>query len=548
MAANHTLDLGLLDELRGLESFRRNYSSSQGIGVLDPQDPDVQRLIEVLAFSAVRTRHAVMRNLSATWRRLLGGYFQSLLQPLPAMGILEAQVTARMTEPVYLPAGSELQVQCADGFLASFMTRLDLRVLPLTLDRCELLRGGTGYRLVLTFSSRIPRSEPPGRMRLGIHYLDDYLAALTVHQQLQRHMQRAFVLYDQPVHDRADGPTCPVHFGTYHDEPYEADDRNPLAAVRSFLHFPQQELTIHVAIPASPRPFTRMSLCFDLDADYPHRPVLYREIFRPFTVPISALRKAPAQPIDCNGTQDSYPVRFVHPDQSYALHHITGVFAASDDGLVPIPPVTLSNKTPSFELEQQSDERGSLPRAALILRMPEALLQPVRIAVEGVWHQPSLSEHLSGRLSITLRERSMLGVELSALGPMQRGADSQLGQDAAALLRLLSLKMKAVLDLEDLNALFVMLEAGSSGPYRGFLSRIRDWVVEQTPDETVRGAGIRHIYHALVPDVRAEEEPLWHMFCQQLQRLLDAWNYEGRAEVVRHHSREQLPSERQNGR
>ena len=547
MAANHTLDLGLLDELRGLESFRRSYSSSQGTSALDPQDPDVQRMIEVLAYSAVRTRHAVMRNLSATWRRLLGGYFQSLLHPLAAMGMLEAQVTARMTEPVYLPAGSELQVQCADGFLATFTTLSALRVLPLSLDRCELLRGGVGYRLVLTFSSRIPRSEPPGRLRLGIHYLDDYLAALTVHQQLQKHLQRAFVVYDQPVHDRSDGPSCPIHFGTFDDEPYEADDRNPLTAVRSFLHFPPQELMIHAAIPASPRPFTRMSLCLDLDAEYPRSPALYREIFRPFTVPMVALRKAPAQPIDCDGTQDSYPIRFVHPDQSYALHSVTGVYEIGDDGLVPIPPTTLSNKAPSFELEQESDAQGSTHRAALIVRMPKALLQPVRISVDGIWHQPSLGEHLSGRLSVSLRDRSMLGVELSTLGPIRRGVDSQLRQDAAALLRLLSLKMKAVLDLEDLQALFSMLEAGEGGPYQGFLSRVREWQVEQTPDETVRGAGIRHIYHLLVPDVRGEEEPLWRMFCQQLEKLLDAWNYEGRAEVLRHHSRAQLPSERRNG-
>ena len=60
-------------------------------------------------------------------------------------------------------------------------------------------------------------------------------------------------------------------------------------------------------------------------------------------------------------------------------------------------------------------------------------------------------------------------------------------------------------------------------------------------------ADLADIYHLLVPDVRGEEEPLWRMFCQQLEKLLDAWNYEGRAEVLRHHSRAQLPSERRNG-
>lgn len=544
MAADDSIDSGLLGELHELASFRRRYSSEQPQAQLDAQDPDVQRLIEVLAYSAVRTRQAVLRNLTATWRRLLGGYFQPLLRPLPAMAILEAQVTARMTERMSLPKGTEIQIDTPDGFSATFQTLADLHVTPLTLDRCELLRRGSGpYRLVLAFSTRIARTDAVGVLRLHIHYLNDYLAALSVQQQLQRHFLRAFAVYDLTVHDGSDGPTCQVQFGRTYDEPYEADEQNPLESVRDFLHCPEQELLIQIAVPPPRRTWTRLSVCIDLDPRWPQKPAIYREIFRPFTVPIRNLRRAPAQPIDCDGTQDAYPLRFVHPDPSYSLHSVLGVYRMDGAGLTPIPPTALQEATPSYEVEREGRDAAGGHAASLLLRLPQALLKPERIAVEGSWYQPALqeAEKLRGRMNLSVPERSLLGLNLELAGPIRPALDMQLGGDSAALLRLLSLKMKAVLNLEDLRTLFAMIQAPDSGPFHGFIGRIRELAVEVTPDETVRGAGICHVYHLLVSAV-AEEEPLWDVFCQKLQQLLDAWDYEGRAEVRRHGTPAQMPA------
>lgn len=532
----------LLAELRELDAFRRRYSSEAAPTPIDALDPDVQRLIEALAYSAVRTRRAVLHNLNETWRRLLGGYFQPLLRPLPAMAMLEAQITARMTETVELPAGTELRVTMADGFVASFRTLCDLRIVPMTLERCDTLRGSAGYRLVLTFVSRIPRADAVGVLRLYLHYLDDYLAALSVHQQLARHLQRAFVVYDAPIHERSDGPTCEVRFGRSPDEPYEADEQNPLSAVRSFFHFPEQELLVNVTVPPPQRPWTRLSLCFDLDADWPRTPPVYREIFRPFAVPVENLRRAPAQPLDCDGTQDAYPIQLAYADPSYSLHGVTGVFRIiASGGLEPVQAAAISKNAAGYEVEYGSE--GDTP-AALLLRSPRALLNPLRVVVEGTWQQPGINEHLGGRMSVTLPDRSLLGLELAIVGPVRRALPVQLGRDSDALLRLLSLKMKSLLDLGELTALFAMLETTEHGPYRGFLARIKELRIEITPDETLRGSGIRHAYHLLVPRPKREEEPLWNMFCQQLQRLLDAWDYEGRAEVIRHTDPSELPGER----
>jgi type VI secretion system protein ImpG len=548
MVADETFEQSLLNELRAIESFRRRYASEQPTARVDAQDPDVQRLIEVLAFSAVRTRQALHTNVRATWRRLLGSFFAPLLNPLPAMALLQAQVTARMTESLVLPAGTAVQATCSDGFVASFQTLAELRVVPMTLERCEVLRAPQGLRLSLSFMSRLPRADAVGTLRLGLHYLDDYLAALTVFVQLRAHLQRAFVVYDSPVSEGSDGPSCAVEFGPTYDEAYAADERNPLTAVRSFFHFPQQELLLQVQVPPPTRAWTRMTLCFDMSPGWPRRPAPFRELFQPFVVPVSNLRFSPAQPILCDGTQDAYPLHFVHADASYRLHSLSGVYRITADGLVPIPVATLGQATPSYELEQlprpASAGRAEDETSALILRMPSALLDPAQILVEAHWHQPSLASHLGGALSLTLPDRSVAGIELALLGPVRAGHQPQIGRDASALLRLLSLKMKAVLDLDELQALFSLLETAASGPFRGFAERISALSVEVAPDESVRGAGVRHIYHLVVPTPPSEEGPLWDAFCTQLQLLLDAWNYEGRAEVMRHSDASGLPAGR----
>jgi hypothetical protein len=400
--------------------------------------------------------------------------------------------------------------------------------------------------------SSLPRADAVGTLRLGLHYLDDYLAALTVFVQLRTHLQRAFVVYDAPVAESSDGPTCAVEFGPSLDDSYFADERNPLAAVRSFFHFPQQELVLQVQVPPPVRPWTRLTLCFDLGPKWPRWPAPFRELFHPFVVPICNLRRSPAQPILCDGTQDAYPIHFAHPDSSYRLHTLEGVYCITADGLVPIPVATLRQATPSYELEQiQTPEHGGQPadeRSALILRMPSAVLDPAQILVEGQWYQPGLASHVGGVMNLTLPDRSVAGIDLALVGPVRAGHQPQLGRDAAALLRLLALKMKAVLDLDELQALFSLLETAASGPFRGFAERISELSVEVAPDETVRGAGVRHIYHLLVPTPPSEEAPLWDAFCVQLQVLLDAWNYEGRSEVVRHSDAAGLPVGRLRGR
>src|ERR1044071_9538487 len=64
-----TLDSALFDdyqrELESLETFRERYRHLYPFAGLDRDDPDVQRLLEGLAFFTARTRRAADRAISA---------------------------------------------------------------------------------------------------------------------------------------------------------------------------------------------------------------------------------------------------------------------------------------------------------------------------------------------------------------------------------------------------------------------------------------------------------------------------------------------------
>lgn len=532
-----------LAEMRAVESFRRRYYSENRMALLDRDDPDVRRLLEALCFSAVRTRQATLRNLWATWRRLLGSYFDFMLRPLPAMAMVQAVPTARMSETAVLPKGTELRLKTQDGFVGAFTTLCDLRVVPITLDRCEVLPLSQGFRLVLTFVSRFPRTDALGLLRLYVHYLDDYLAALQVHYNLRRHLRGAVAVYDSDAaaFETAAGTSCSVSFGSYFDEPYESDVQNPLERVRAFFHFPEQELLINVKVPPPRRPWSRLALCFDLGPDWPHDPPLFRQAFRPFSVPVQNLRRIESQPITCDGTRDAYPIRYTYADPTFALQKVRGVYTLTDKGLSPLHGAVYSDAEPTWETEDWESERGQ--GHSLLLRLPSRSLEsgPLRVVADGMWYQPEFADHASGPLSVSLPDRSLLGLEWQSVGPIRRHLQSMLCSSADQLLHLLSLKMKPVLERDELLALLDMFGSISSGPYAALPGRLRDLAVEVTPDATLRGMSLCHVYHAQLAPWEVSEAPLiWH-FLVELRTLLDAWNYEARVELAPHVGEAALP-------
>src|SRR5262245_62423371 len=95
-----TIDSALFDdyqrELESLEMFRERYRHLYPFAGLERDDPDVQRLLEGLAFFTARTRRAADRALAGYERRALEQVFPHLVTPLPSMAMLTVDAADRL--------------------------------------------------------------------------------------------------------------------------------------------------------------------------------------------------------------------------------------------------------------------------------------------------------------------------------------------------------------------------------------------------------------------------------------------------------------------
>lgn len=525
------IDRLLVGELRVLDELRREHVSRYPGSRIEREDPDIQRLLEAMALFSVRTRLSVQRNLQLTWRRLFASYFDFLLAPLPSCAIAQAQISPRVVESTTIDRGAQLRLTTQSGLSATFTTGAELRILPIALESVERVSRGGKQRLFLRFTTRFPRTDAVGLLRLFVSCAGHYESALQMQYQLRAHLLRAHVSYDA-VGDSGEGAPCEVSFGTVHEAPLQDEPMNPQDGIRRFFHFPEQELYVNVQVPQSPRPWQSFVLCFELSPDYPADPEPGRDTFQLFTVPIENRVRVPAAQILVDGTSSSHGIRHADAGQRYSLLRVRGVYRQSDRGLFPMRPAVLSatDNEDSYEIEERPDDRHA--GHYLMVRAPAALVSPIKLQADCEWHQPWFAPEAVGKLRVTLPHRSLEGVTLQLQNGVRSAHDSALSRNAQGLLQFLSLRMKPVLSREELLRVLDVIGTVATGPYRRLPSLLRQLRVEPALDSALRGSGLRHVYHLVLERFDGREECLvWH-FLAELQLLLDSWNAEATVELL----------------
>ncbi len=523
--------LDYLNELDALERFRQRFLGAYPTVPLDREDPYVRRLIESMAFFAVQTRLATQHNLRSTWLRLFSSFFDFLLQPLPAVALVQALPAERMTETVALSRGTELRLSPAHGAAGSFRTRRHLRILPISQAGTEVVRLPDGrFRLILRYESAFPRRDPVGLFSLHVRHLDEYRPSLAVFHALRKHLLQVGVVYDAQANEASQGTPCEFSFG---EAPAELDDvaayTHPLQQVRSFFQMPEQGLFLHVSVPSHRKEWSNFSLCLDLDKSWTVGRSSHPDFLHPFVVPVENLKAEPAQPIVADGTRSEYPIRSMTAGRDMQLHSVSGVYVLGKAGRTAMRPAFLPGEGPSYELDETIDEEMRA-RHSLLVRMPEAFLEPRKLLVEALWYQPQFVSEAAGRVSISTPSRHVEGLGWQLVGRLEPHRESALRNDVAGLTRLLAWKVKSTLERNELAALLNYLGTPAEEPFRRVLPWMRELKATVAPDGALRGSGLLHVYELLLEPFDASAEPLVACFLEQVQQLLAAWN--GEASVV----------------
>jgi type VI secretion system protein ImpG len=534
-----------LEELESLEKFRMGYTAQYTAAPLGREDQDVRRLIEAMAVFSARTRLAGQRTIARGTLRLFQQYFPYVLSPQPAMAMLQAVIPPdhRFVNATRLPRGTRVLLSpprdSGSAPPLTFSTLAPLHLQPLRLKEVRTERGQEQDtpHLLLEFVSDSPRRDVLEALPLYVNHLNDFLSSLKVHYQLKQDLavNQAQAFFGPPGTPQREAVPCEVSFvrppcPLIELEPFE----HPLQRLRTFFHFPQQELFLELRLPKPPKPpkqgWQHLTIRLDLKNPWPKELLLKPDSFVPHAVPMVNLQRTMSVPLEHDGTKERQGLQHPEPGGGYRVHSVVSVNRMGERGFQPLRPGVLSGARETYELEHEGT--GPARRTWLSLHLPGAFSKPVSVAVDACWHQPLSAEFDSSRYRTGLAERHIEGVTWNTLGPVLPGADNSLEQSPQKLLRLLSIRNQRFLGLEDLLFLLEALGARDSRYFRPVVERLSK--VEHRKRPSARSAtGLKYTYHltfaGLDPALEATAdlfEATVDLFSARLLELLRDWSTE----------------------
>lgn len=513
-----TITARFLEELQGLDAFRARYKQLHPWVPMEKGDPDLRHLVEALAYYSARAHVAMERSETRLNRRLFAQYFPYLLTPQPAFAVVEAKLRSTQVEATILPRGTELQLTAATGASARFVTRAELRVLPVRLSEVvQTALPGGGAALRIRLLCWVPRNlQSLGKVRLYVSHLEDFWSSLEAWMSLRKHLVSATIRYGQRV---PDGPTlpCTAAFG----EPSALDgedDVHPLEVGRALLHFPEQELFFDLGCPPLTDSWQVADITLVLDDAWPKHIKLGLGSLHLHAVPVVNGLREHAQPIEVDGSRRRWPLRYPDQTQGMALQSTLAVYRTDHNGLIPLRPGVIAGAAGGFEVDP-GDERGVNPQ--LVIDLPEAFTSPVVLTADARWYQPDFSDHLAEQIRVHPFRRSAAAVELSLVGAVKRHQAASVKDDARLLAQVLALRMKPRLDLDEVRVLLSILGREADSPYRNTLGMLSSLVVRELAVGDGQHLAFRYTFNLAA--IEAWEAFKAEALLRHVYRLLDAW-------------------------
>jgi type VI secretion system protein ImpG len=515
-----------LEELQSLEAFRLQALTLNPRVPLNREDPDVQRLVESLAFFNASSKDSVRHSQLLTTRRIFQQFFSYLLDPLPGMAMLSARQTGQFVETAFLPRGSQVVISTPDKMEALFHTLWSMRLLPFSLTALEFIpRIGRGNRLIMRFRAPYSRNDDIETVSLYINQFNDFYTSLRIQQAIQNHVTGCFVAFGENVTSQTEGSPCELSFGAPNVDDLEAEDRfsHPIERVRTFFHFPEKELFLNIQIPSTPHLWSTFAIIIDLDELWPKSVSFNEETFQLGVVPIVNLRQAMAEPFLCDGKSDRYPIIYPEPGDNFELHSLNAVYEVTTHGYQPLQSGVLSRGCNSFELEYAENQESGV---WLLVKSPESFANPKQLAIDGMWHQPWFSKRTSEHLEVHLYDRHLSGLVWELNGKIAPTRENKVRHDVDALLEILALRMKTQLKLDELQLIVACLGALEYSPFRDIPRLVDELAVEKLPHSHEQMSGFMLRYRFRLRQIDESLMPLIKMFFTQLQLLIDSWVFD----------------------
>ena len=500
---------------------------------LSSEDPDVNRLLESLAFFSARIHNSVLRNLEYYRYRLHQQLFPYLLTPIPATGVLLGNVSGLVTEPVSIERGTDFVMRTDNEKDFYFQTGCPVKLLPIYLSAVRLAPSeGVGSCLTIDINARHPLHEAPGLLSLLLNYIGDTQASFRLLGFFKRHLTGLRIKYglSRNTGDQED-EWSPLDLPVYGPQPIGMEEDNyfhPIEIERLFFIDPRTELFMHIACKKTENPFSSFTLEFNFNESWPKGLVVNKDIFLINCLPIVNVRRLPSKPILLDGTLTNQPILSGHEDAGFELCKPLGVFKLEKEGMSPLMSGVVAHDSPCYEIESRVIEQKGRYFSNLIINYPETFEESAWVFVDALWHQPSFAEYRERECQFFPYALNLPGVQWEwCFLPAQQSAQLGMSDSTDILLDILHITHKHYYNTEDLRTIMQILGSIVDGPYRPVYSAFKSARHEIRSVENERQTA-GYVIYFLDFDWASidQDDELFHLFLTHLEKVLNEWSNE----------------------
>jgi len=315
------------DELAYLRELGREFA--QAYPALAPMladrggDPDVERLLEGVAFLTGRIREKLDDELPEVVHAISQLLFPQLLQPLPSMAMLELTPLPNVLRELHeVKPGTEFASIPVDGTRCQFRSTAECVLTPWTIDDVRL-ETGAGGRQQLRVELRLPSGMPLAQAtpeKLRLHLGGETRSSLALLAWLHRHCEDVAVLAAKASRfeerEVSLGRDAIQSVGFRDDEallPYPRTTFEGYRLLAEYYAFPAKFSFVDIAGVARAGELEpdlqRIALVFRFDTPLPPEVRITRDSVRLHCVPVVNIFKADAEPIKLDPKRERFPLR-----------------------------------------------------------------------------------------------------------------------------------------------------------------------------------------------------------------------------------------------
>lgn len=299
------------------------------------RDPDVERVLEGLAFLAGKVTERQVRNLSDLCQFLFDVLFPHYLCPVPAASILELS-SEKWAETV--PRGTEVRSVPVSGTSCRFRTCYDADVTPLKVTSAAWRQTGRGGELTLAFAgaAALEHSAQLAHDRMRLHLHGDPKVNNTLYHWLITRLERVEALDgDGEVLFPLDGLRI-TPLGLSEDQAlldYPPGSFAGFRLVQEYFALPNKFLFLDLkgvwsGLSGLAPPADAFGLRFSFKLAVPQRLMVSKNQFRLGCTPVVNLFDHTADPVDRSPGQAELRVRpagLHHNYQVVRVQEVTGI-------------------------------------------------------------------------------------------------------------------------------------------------------------------------------------------------------------------------------